>query len=302
MTEAPTRSLSGSPSMVGLFVRAGAAMVPGASRLPFLPGGGREIPQLTLALDDVHVERDRLVAYDRVCGFSLGDTLPATYPHMLAFPLHLALMTDGRFPFGAIGLVHIANQITQHRPIRSQETLSIRVRATPLEPHPRGRQFTIATEVSADGELAWESASTNLKRGGGGASEDGGRGRRTGPDVDVAELPATATWKLPGDLGRRYGSVSGDFNPIHVHPLTARLFGFPTAIAHGMWTKARCLAAIESRLPGAFTVSVSFKKPILLPATVEFCERGSVDDGGLEFGVRDARKDTPHLAGRVSPA
>jgi acyl dehydratase len=297
MTEMPTHELGSSPSMLGLFSRAGLAMVPGASRLPFIAGGGGSIPQLTLSLSDVHVARDRLAAYDRVCGFSLGDTLPATYPHMLAFPLHLALMTDGRFPFGAIGLVHIANEITQHRPIRSDETLSIRVWPTQLEPHPRGRQFTIRTAVSAGGELVWEAASTNLKRG---SSSDGGGGRPSGPDVDIEALPATATWKLPGDLGRRYGSVSGDLNPIHVHSLTARLFGFPTAIAHGMWTKARCLAALESELPDAFMVAVAFKKPILLPATVEFCEQGSVTGGGLEFGVRDARKGAPHLAGRVA--
>jgi hypothetical protein len=67
-----------------------------------------------------------------------------------------------------------------------------------------------------------------------------------------------------------------------------------------MWTKARCLAALESRLPDAFSVQVAFKKPILLPATVEFCERGSVADGGVEFGVRDVREGTPHLAGRVA--
>jgi acyl dehydratase len=297
MSDMPTHELQRSPSMLGLFGRAGLAMVPGASRLPFVAGGGREIPQLTLELNDVHVERDRLAAYDRVCGFSLSDGLPATYPHMLAFPLHLALMTDGRFPIGAIGLVHIANEITQHRPIRADETLSIRVWATQLEAHPRGRQFTIRTAVSAGGELVWESGSTNLKRGGG--SDDAPRPAAPDLDVDVAELPATATWKLPGDLGRRYGSVSGDLNPIHVHPLSARLFGFPTAIAHGMWTKARCLAALESRLPDAFTVRVAFKKPILLPATVEFCEQGSVSDGDLQFGVRDARKGTPHLAGTV---
>ena len=220
---------------------------------------------------------------------------------MLAFPLHLALMTDGRFPFGAIGLVHIANEITQHRPIRAEETLSIRVWATQLEPHPRGRQFTIRTAVSAGDELVWEAASTNLKRGGGASAGDdagddaaGASRRPIGPVLDISELPATATWKLPGDLGRRYGSVSGDLNPIHVHPLTARLFGFPTAIAHGMWTKARCLAALESRLPDAFAVQVTFKKPILLPATVEFCERGSV--AGRRSGVRGARCAQGHAA------
>jgi MaoC like domain len=284
--------------MLGLFGRAGLAMIPGASRLPFVPGGGaQEIPRLTFALNDVTVDRERLAAYDRVCGFSLGDALPPTYPHMLAFPLHLALMTDGSFPFGAIGLVHIENSITARRPILADEPLSIRVSATALEPHPRGRQFTIRTEVSVRDEVVWEEASTNLKRGGSSGAKERGERSSNGRE----ELPMTATWRLPGDLGRRYGAVSGDLNPIHVHALSARLFGFPTAIAHGMWTKARCLAALESQLPDAYTVEVAFKRPILLPATVAFGETGSVSEpGGLRFDVRDARKGTPHLEGGVT--
>jgi acyl dehydratase len=281
--------------MLGQFGRAAVAMIPGASRLPFVAGGSRDIPALTLALSDVQVDSDRLASYDRVCGFSLRDTLPATYPHMLAFPLHLALMTDGSFPFGAIGLVHIANAISQRRPIHVSEAMSIRVWATQLEPHPRGRQFSIRTEVSVADEVVWEEVSTNLKRGSGTDSGDRERGKAADPADD---LPTAATWRLPGDLGRRYGSVSGDLNPIHIHPLSARLFGFPTAIAHGMWTKARCLAALESRLPDAFSVEVAFKRPILLPATVDFGEAAA--DSAIRFGVRDSEKGTPHLTGRVS--
>ena len=98
-------------------------------------------------------------------GSRCATRLPATYPHILAFPLHLALMTDGSFPFPAIGLVHIDNRITQHRPIRLGEPLSLRVWATPLEPHPRGRQFSLRTEARVGDELVWEEVSTNLRRG-----------------------------------------------------------------------------------------------------------------------------------------
>jgi acyl dehydratase len=263
------------------------------SSLPVIGGRrDREVPDLTLVLRDVEVDRDRLAAYDHLCGFRLSDRLPATYPHMLAFPLQLALMTDPGFPFGAIGLVHIANQITQHRPIQAREHLDLKVWATPLEPHPRGRQFSLRSEVRSGDELVWEEVSTNLHRGGG---DESAKTRERLPNVQ--ELPAAASWKLPGDLGRRYASVSGDFNPIHVHPLTARMFGFPSAIAHGMWTKARCLAALEPQLPSAFTVSVAFRKPIMLPARVTFAEQAL--GGGIDFGVRDARKDTPHLEGRL---
>jgi MaoC dehydratase-like protein len=291
-----TRELSNSPSMPVLFARAGAAMIPGAAKLPFVGGGGRDIPDLTLKLTDVAIDPDRLSAYNRVCGFDLRDDVPVTYPHILAFPLQLSLMTDPSFPFGAIGLVHIANRIIQHRPIRTTDKLDIAVRATPVEDHPRGRQFSLISEVRAGDELVWEEVSTNLKRG---ANHEGADA--PGSELPKAEdLPASASWGLAGDLGRRYGSVSGDLNPIHVHPLTARLFGFKSAIAHGMWTKARCLGALQARLPDAFTVEVAFKKPIFLPGKVEFCQ--AAEDGAafdVKFGVRDPRQGRSHLDGRA---
>ena len=291
MTE---RALASPPAMLPLFLRAGAALVPGASALPFIAGGGKEVPDLELVLTDVEVDRDRLAAYDRVCGFSLRDELPSTFVHVLAFPLHLALMTDGSFPFPAVGLVHIENRITQHRPARLGERLSIRVRATGLEPHPRGTQFSVLSEAWVGQELVWEEVSVNLRRGSG-KSTAGAGGVESAPD----DSTTTAEWRLPGDLGRRYASVSGDHNPIHIHPLTAKLFGFPSAIAHGMWTKARCLAALENRLGDAYTVEVAFKRPILLPGKVAFGELDS-GDGEISFAVRDARKGTSHLVGAVS--
>jgi acyl dehydratase len=297
------KELHGSPSMLPLFARAGLAALPGASKLPWVGGGGGEVPDQALTRADVAVDPDRLAAYDRVCGFDLSDTLPPTYPHMLAFPMQLALMTDGSFPLAAMGLVHIANAITVHRPLRASERLSLRVWATPLAPHPRGRQFTVRTEARVGEELVWEESSTNLSRGRESA-QSGGPAAVPEPGIPSSEeLPATATWRCPGDLGRRYGSVSGDLNPIHVHPLSARLFGFPSAIAHGMWTKARCLAALGPELAGAYTVTVAFRKPIRLPATVQFAEAAGGGAGAtVAFGVRDAKRGTPHLDGLVTPA
>jgi acyl dehydratase len=289
------RELSQAPGMGGLFARASLGMLPGVSVLPVV-GGRRaaDVSDEVLVLPDAEVDRSRLAAYDRVCGFGLRDTLPATYPHMLAFPLQLKLMTDPGFPFPAIGLVHIFNRITQHRPLRAGERFSLRVWAEPVQPHPRGRQVSLRTEARVGEELVWDEVSTNLRRGAGDEAA-------SAPDVpSSAGLPVVANWKLPGDLGRRYAGVSGDYNPIHVHPLTARLFGFPSAIAHGMWTKARCLAALEPRLPDAFTVEVAFKRPIVLPARVNLVERG--EDTETRFGVRGAPEDVPHLDGLVRQA
>jgi acyl dehydratase len=295
----PTRTLERSPSILPLYVRAAAPLIPGASWLPFIPGGDGEIPQLDLSLKKVVADPDAVAAYSRVCGFALRDHLPPTYPHLLAFPLQMAVMADGGFPFGAVGLVHVENRIEQKRPIRLGEELTIRVRPTRLRPHPKGRTFSLLTEVRSGREKVWESESTMLRRGkgsGGAPAEP----RSPVPGPSGGTLPASAEWKLGGDLGRRYASVSGDRNPIHMHSLTARPLGFPGAIAHGMWTKARCLAALQSGLPDAFAVTVRFRKPIVLPARVEFA---CTEEGAeIEFEVRDAKRGTPHLSGRAEPA
>ncbi|HEX5929626.1 MAG TPA: MaoC/PaaZ C-terminal domain-containing protein [Solirubrobacterales bacterium] len=291
----PTKTLDSAPSILPLYARAAAPLVPGASLLPFVPGGGGEIPELDLQLEGVVADPAEVSAYARVCGFALRDSLPPTYPHMLAFPLHMAVMADGGFPFGAVGLVHLENRIEQHRPIAIGEEMTVRVRPTQLQPHAKGKTFSLLTEVTIDGELAWASESTMLRRGKGGEKTESGEAFPT----LAADAPSSAEWKLGGDLGRRYAGVSGDRNPIHMHSLTAKPLGFPAAIAHGMWTKAHCLAALESRLPDAFAAEVRFRKPILLPGRVEFASAPEGEE--ILFAVRDAKRQTPHLDGRVQP-
>lgn len=291
-----TRKLDSSPSILPLYARAAAPLIPGASLLPFVPGRGKEIPDLELTLAGVRADPAGVAAYAKVCGFSLRDHLPPTYPHVLAFPLHMAVMADGSFPFGAVGLVHVENRIVQQRRIGIGEELELRVRPTKLEPHPSGRTFSLVTEAWSGSEKAWESVSTMLRRG-------GGDGRGSTPRKETAEsapeLSPAGEWRLGGDLGRRYAAVSGDRNPIHMHSLTAKPLGFRAAIAHGMWTKARCLAAIENRLPDAFSVDVRFRKPIFLPGRVEFMSAAQGEE--IAFAVRDAKRQTPHLDGLAAP-
>jgi len=295
-----TRTLDSSPSILPLYARTAAPLIPGASRLPFVPGRGKDMPDLELSLAGVRPDSDAVAAYSRVCGFTLRDQLPPAYPHVLAFPLHMAVMADGSFPFGAIGLVHIENQIVQHRPIGLGEELKLVVRPTPLQSHKRGQTFSLVTEARVGNEAIWKSTSTMLHRqkpADGPQSEQIGRSeahRREEP-----ELSASAEWRLDGGLGRRYAAVSGDRNPIHMHSLTAKPLGFPSAIAHGMWIKARCLAALEGRLPDAFAAEVHFRKPIRLPGKVEFLSDAGNEE--IHFAVRGAKRHTPHLQGRIQP-
>lgn len=279
--------LDGPPSLGPLYARAA------------LPGGrgGTSLPDREIVRRGVTVEQDHLADYALACGFGIGGTLPPTYPHVMAFGLQVVLMTDPSFPVALPGLVHLANRITVHRGIAPSETLDLRVRAERFVAHRKGAQVDLVAFANVGDELVWEGRSTYLARGAKApASED--------PSSDIPEPeaptgPATATWKVPDDTGRRYAAASGDVNPIHLYGLTAKAMGFPRAIAHGMWTAAHALASLQGRIPDALTYDVAFRKPLLLPSRVDLVTEQR--DGGWSLAVRSA-KDTEklHLTGRVS--
>ncbi|MEV8606780.1 MaoC/PaaZ C-terminal domain-containing protein [Amycolatopsis sp. NPDC051373] len=273
------RELSSAPSLATLYPKA-----------LLRRGRGSTLPETELVRPSVTVSPAHVAAYAEVCGFRYSDVLPATYPHMLVFGLQMALMTEPDFPFPLLGLVHVANSITVRRPLSLSETFSARVRAENLRPHEKGRQFDMVSELWAGTELVWSEVSTYLRRSGSSGSSR--------PRASLVPPTPTALWTVPGDIGRRYAEVSGDRNPIHLHPLTARLFGFPRAIAHGMWTKAHALASFEGRLPDAYTVDVRFKQPVLLPARAAFTAWPT--DEGWAFELWQARKPKPHLDGVIS--
>ena len=275
--------LTAAPSLLPLYAKAAATG-------PLHRGS--TLPDSTYTLAEQPIDRAHLRAYQDVCGFRVSDVLPPTYLHVLAFPLSVALMTEGAFPFPLVGLVHVNNAITVHRPVTAGETFSFSVRAENLRPHPAGRALDLLADVTVDGETVWSGRSTYLRRGKPAPGTEKAKRTELGPQAGpVAQV------RVPGSEGRRYAAVSGDRNPIHLHALTARAFGFPSAIAHGMWLKARTLASLEGRLPDAFTADVAFKLPVPLPSTVAI---GAVPaDGGWDLDVRAARSGKPHLAGTV---
>ncbi|MET8416144.1 MaoC family dehydratase [Streptomyces sp. NPDC005134] len=270
-----------------------ASLVRGAVTSPFKRAGrpGATLPADRLVVRDVRIAPGPLASYSRICGFSESGPLPLTYPHVLGFPLAMRLMTGRSFPLPVVGLVHTWIEITRHRAPHPTETLELSVHADELVPHRRGTEVTMVTEARSGGELVWESRSGYLSR-------HSTRGASPAPEarppaLPAVELPAVAEWRLPGDLGRRYGAASGDRNPIHLYPLTARMFGFPRAIAHGMWTVARCLA--ESAEPGRISyVRADFRAPVLLPSTVTY----AADSAGTAFQLRSGGR--VHLTGSTA--
>ncbi len=259
-------------------------------------GRGGPLPDTRLARRAVPVDPAHLAAYDRECGFPLDDVLPATYPHMLTFPVQMALMTDRAFPLALPGLVHMRNRIDVLRAVRADESLDLEVWAENLARHRSGATVDLRATVRVAGEEVWRSTSTYLARGA--TAPEGAP--EADVEVTVGDLERTvATWRIPDDAGRRYAKVSGDVNPIHLSGLTAKAFGFKRAIAHGMWVKARVLAALSGRLPDAIAVDVAFRKPLFLPSTVTLSTAQA--EGGWDVAVRSASSGTEHVLGTVRP-
>ena len=282
-----TTELDSSPNLGLLYAKAAATAW----------GRGGDLPDTRLTRTGVAVDPAHFADYARVCRLPLGDVLPVTYPHMLTFPLQMALMSDRAFPLALPGLVHARNRIEALRPVRTDEELDLEVWAENFAQHRSGAAVDLRATVSAGGEEVWRSTSTYLAR--------GAKAPEGAPEADI-EVPVgdvervVATWRIPDDAGRRYAKVSGDVNPIHLSGLTAKAFGFKRAIAHGMWVKARVLGALGGRLPDALTVDVAFRKPLLLPSTVTL-STASVGANGWDVAVRNASGGTEHLVGTIRP-
>lgn len=244
------------------------------------------LPDVRYSRAGIRVDVDDLVAYARVCRFPVGGSLPPTYPHLLAFPLQMAVMSGDGFPLPLLGAVHVENRIEVRRPIGLEDRLDVAVWASDLRPHRRGRQVDLVSEVSAGGEVVWRGTSTYLARGTEHPEAAPSEPPSTAP---LAQVTAGPLWRLGEGTGRAYAAVSGDWNPIHVHALSARPLGFPSAIAHGMYSYARVLASLGPKLPeAALSSHVWFRKPVRLPSTVRL--RTAFEPSRTLSVLEDAKK------------
>jgi acyl dehydratase len=277
-----TRELSTDPSLPRLYARS----------LTSRPRRSLDFPRTAVVRRGARFDVDRLAAFCRSTGFPVRDTVPLPFPHLLGFGLQVDLLVREPFPFTLLGLVHVAQSFEQTRALGVEEVVDLSVRAVGVQAHRRGAAVDLLTELRSAGEPVWTGRSRYLARG----------VSWPGRPVETGRLPAPegdgTLWRVPADTGRTYAAVSGDVNPLHLSAVTARLLGFRRALAHGMWTASRSLAAVGGPAPGAARLEVEFAKPLLLPATVRHVAREEPD--GWSTAVRSRDGSTVHLAARLT--
>jgi acyl dehydratase len=271
---------------------------------------GEELAPLEAVLTHFKPKRDRVAAYRALCGSPPSDYLPIAYPHVLATPVQLALMTSSAFPVRIMGLVHLRNHIEQQRPLRVDEAGQLRVWINGHRDTNQGQEFDVNTSVEVDGRTVWQEICVFMAR-----RMTPAKKRHSGriaagegipaPDAEAVkptspESVRTSTFDADGDVGWRYARVAGDFNPIHLSKVGARMFGFNQPIAHGMWSMARCLAALNaSTFDSPKRVDVVFKRPVTIPAPLRLETWHTADGAG--FALKGAERGKMHVAGSVVP-
>jgi len=265
-----------------------------AGALPRVPRPDR-VPARTVAIEELVIDHTNVADYAAVTGLRYGSNVPLTYPFVLTFPAMMSLVTGFDFPFAAMGSVHTENHITQYRPIAVTDIVDVRVHAENLREHRKGLLVDLVSDVSVGGDfqdVAWHQVTTFLHR-----QRTSLSGEPKPPHKQPKLPPPDTVLRITPALIRRYATVGGDHNPIHTNPVAARLFGFPTVIAHGMYSAAAVLANIEGRLPDAVRYSMRFGKPVILPAATGLYIDERED--GWDISLRNIGKGYPHLTGTV---
>lgn len=255
-----------------------------------LKKGKGSLPDIKIQYDNQIIQPSDLKKYNKVCGFEHTLIVPSTFIHTRAFELQALLLTHPACPFPYPGLIVFANTIKQTRSLYVGEEFNLSCSFGNLIAHEKGQAFEIVSYLDVKGKRIWEETMVFLYKG----KEGIGNVFEMQQPV-LSENCIKKSWSLHQTLGFEYAQASGDFNPIHLHTIPAKLFGFPKHLIHGMWTQSKILVELEKQLSDAFEFSVAFKTPIFLPASIIF--RYEKTASGFNFDVVDKLQEKPHVKG-----
>lgn len=258
------------------------------------------IPSHSVRLESLSFSPEHVEAYNRICGLPAG-TLALTYPQVVVAGLHIYVLLQKDYPYPLLGMVHLRNHIQQHQPLSIGNNYQVEVAIGDASKSPLGIEVPLHTRYFLNGECVWQATTTVLHR------QKTRVPRAAMPPPPPAVTAQYVPFSAPEDIGRRYAPIAGDYNPIHQYALTAKAFGFDRAIAHGMWSLARCLGILLPSLPGTATeLSVQFKQPLLLPSDVTLkhypSHNGLNGLNGLAFDLLAREGGKTHFSGHIGCA
>jgi len=286
--------MSGPPSLLGIYTRAIlGAVTKSNKRIPesLTTVEGIASEWFSFSIDEAHVEQ-----FKQVVGGASNPGVPISYLQCYLNAMPMNMLTARNFPLNVLGSVHESSSIESHKNVSlvSKLTATSNMNSAVLLSNKKDWLFkhvTTVTDDEADGEVVMtltnEFRVLNPERNK--VKVEGGKPASVSYDAESGWSKVGA-WDYPVDTGRSYAGLNGDINPIHLFPITAKLFGYKSCISHGMYSVCKLMAegegvasAVQSS-GGKMKISARFTRPTFLPAEVEAWKNGS---GEFVFGVRD---------------
>ncbi len=210
-----------------------------------------------------------------------ASVAPPVFAIVPAWPAVAAALADRSLGIDLGRVVHGAQRMRFHRPIRPGDVLTTVGRLASVEERGANEVFVVALSTAdAAGAPVCDQEVVAVSRGtaAGGAPAPEGRGEAgTGagsggappPEARRADEPPDAlrTVELPPDIARRYAEASGDRNRIHLDDAFARSVGLPGVIVHGMCLLAIATDAVVEEAAGGDparlrSLAVRFARPV----------------------------------------
>jgi MaoC like domain len=243
------------------------------------------------------LDSGKIELFHQICNSSQtaknsAAAVPMVYLQTLFIGLLGRYIISPYFPLVPMGLIHTKQKISQKRQIHANEILNTKITLSEIKQDSKGFETTFLLELLSAGDVVWEGTSTFL-------SKDKNYKKEKQAFKNKEALPPFVTMDVPYNIGRQYAKVSGDCNPHHLSAFFAKLFGFKSPIAHGMWSLARSVAEIENQFTDKEVcgIDIAFKRPLFLPGKVTL---GAIKDNkDIAFELRDHKTTIPHIAGTI---
>ena len=257
---------------------------------------GDQLPTIKISCSSLKIDGNMVKKYAELCNLTLQDNqVPLLFPHSLFGPFHLAMFTDDSFPLKVLGGVHLRNHLIQHKPLLLNQEYRVDLALEKGRRRPQGLEVDFKTEIRQGDTIVWESLSTFLFR---------KKFKQEDPASELAgcvENPASSKkvgdFPVPASIGKQFGWLTKDINPIHVSRYLAKLFGFKRDICHGMWALGRSLGTMQNiDYSQPVRSDVAFKGPLYIERDISI---HLATDDTTRFELYSAQNERPCIVSRI---
>ena len=214
--------------------------------------------------------RDLRFVYERHPAFAVFPTFPIRWGGAGA-PIDRKLVPNSPGPLN----IDAERYLELRKPLPASGTVSVRSRVVGIHPRGRGNGFVEFESVVADasGDVCVKMVNGSFRRGVeklGDIEPFEGAGQTYSQKLTVPDrTPDVAVECRIADNQAHIYRLSGDYNPLHIDPDSARFGGFDAPILHGLCTFGHCaqllLGALADGDPTRFgKIKVRFSAPVFL--------------------------------------